>query len=67
MALFKPVNENLLYMSMHAYNRIIQQAHQNSLQTYPDGIFDYGGEEKLRILYHKKSTDQSHPNIFESK
>ncbi len=39
------------------YNRIIQQAQQNKLQTYPGGIFYYRGEEKLRIFYYKKSTD----------
>jgi len=39
------------------YNRIIQQAQQNKLQTYPEGIFYYGDEEKLRIFYHKKPTD----------
>jgi len=39
------------------YNRIIQQAQQNKLQTYPEGIFYYEGEEKLRIFYYKKSTD----------
>jgi len=33
------------------YNRIIQQAQQNGLQTYPEGIFYYKGEEKLRIFY----------------
>jgi hypothetical protein len=39
------------------YNRIIQQAQQNKLQTHPGGIFYYKGEEKLRIFYYKKSTD----------
>jgi len=39
------------------YNRVIQQAEQNKLQTYPEGIFYYEGEEKLRIFYYKKSTD----------
>jgi len=39
------------------YNRIIQKVQQNKLQTYPEGIFYYGGEEKLRIFYYKKSTD----------
>ncbi|MDH5267091.1 MAG: hypothetical protein OEW62_05355, partial [Candidatus Bathyarchaeota archaeon] len=39
------------------YNRIIQQAQQNKLQPYPEGIFYYGDEEKLRIFYYKKSTD----------
>jgi len=37
------------------YNRIVTQAQQNGLQTYQ--IFYYKGEEKLRIFYHKKSTD----------
>jgi len=37
------------------YNRIIQQAQQNGLQTYQ--IFYYKGEEKLRIFYHKKPTN----------
>jgi Predicted membrane-bound mannosyltransferase len=35
------------------YNRIIQQAQQNRLQTYR--TFHYRDEEKLRIFYHKKS------------
>ena len=40
------------------YNRIIQQAQQNNLQTYPGGIFYYRGEEKLRIFYYyEKPTD----------
>jgi len=39
------------------YNRIIQQAQQNKIQTHPEGIFYYRGEEKLRIFYYKKSTD----------
>jgi len=39
------------------YNRVIQQAQQNKLETYPGGIFYYRGEEKLRIFYYKKSTD----------
>ena len=39
------------------YNRIIQQAQQNKLQTYPGGIFYYKGQEKLRVFYYKKSTD----------
>jgi len=39
------------------YNRIIEQAQQNELQPYPEGIFYYRGEEKLRIFYYKKSTD----------
>lgn len=34
------------------YTRIIQQAQQNSLQTYK--IFYYENEEKLRIFYHKE-------------
>jgi len=38
------------------YNRIIQQAQQNELQTYPEGIFYHRGQEKLRIFYYKKST-----------
>lgn len=37
------------------YNRIKSQALQNSLQTYPGGIFYHQGEEKLYIFYHKKS------------
>ncbi len=36
------------------YHRIIEQAEKNGLQTYPDGIFHYMGEEKLRIFYYKK-------------
>jgi len=36
------------------YNRIVQQAHNNSLQTYSGGIFYYQGEEKLRIFYYEK-------------
>jgi len=36
------------------YNRIIRQARQNGLQTYPDGIFYYEGEEKLRIFYSRE-------------
>lgn len=36
------------------YNRIVAQAEQNGLQTYPEGIFYYQGEEKLRIFYYKK-------------
>ena len=39
------------------YNRIIQQAQQNKLQTYHGGIFYCKGEEKLRIFYYEKSTD----------
>jgi len=39
------------------YNRVIQQAQQNGLPTYPGGIYYYKGEEKLRIFYYKKSTD----------
>ena len=34
------------------YNRIIQQAQQNNLQTYK--IFYYQGEEKLHIFYYKE-------------
>lgn len=37
------------------YNRIIQQAQQNNLQTYK--VFYYKGEEKLMIFYYKKATD----------
>ena len=37
------------------YNRIVTQAQQKGLQKYQ--IFYYGGEEKLRIFYYKKSTD----------
>jgi len=33
------------------YNRIIQQAQQNNLQTYK--TFSNGGEEKLRTFYHQ--------------
>ncbi len=36
-----------------AYNAIIQQAEQNGLRTYRS--FDYKGEEKIHIFYHKKS------------
>jgi len=35
-----------------AYNRVIQQAQQNKLQTYK--IFYYKNEEKLRIFYYEK-------------
>ena len=37
------------------YNRIIWQAQQEGIQTYPDGIFYHKGEEKLRIFYYKKA------------
>jgi len=33
------------------YNRIIQEAQQNNLQTYK--IFYYRGEERLRVFYHQ--------------
>jgi len=46
-----------LRLGEDGYNRVIQQAQQNRLQTYPGGIFYYRGEEKLRIFYYKKSTD----------
>jgi len=35
------------------YNRIIQQAQQNNIQTYQ--TFYYKGEEKLRIFYYKRN------------
>ena len=38
------------------YNRIIQQAQQNGLQTYPEGIFHYKDEEKLRIFYYQSQS-----------
>lgn len=38
------------------YNRIIQQAQQNDLQTYPEGIFHYKDEEKLRIFYYQSQS-----------
>jgi len=42
-----------LRLGAEEYNRIIQQAQQNELQTYK--IFYYPeGEEKLRIFYYKK-------------
>lgn len=37
------------------YNRIIQQAQLNGLQTYK--TFHYRGEEKLRIFHHKESPE----------
>lgn len=40
------------------YNRITSQAEQNGIQTYPDGVFSYKGEEKLRIFYYRKSSDK---------
>jgi len=45
-----------LRLGAEEYNSTIQQAQQNELQTYK--IFYYPeGEEKLRIFYHKESTD----------
>lgn len=38
------------------YNRIIQQAEQNGLRTYLDGIFYYKDEEKLRIFYYQSQS-----------
>jgi len=43
-------------MCAHTYNRIIQKAQQNSLQTYK--IFYYQGEEKLHILLSKRIKQQ---------
>jgi len=37
------------------YNRTIQQAQQNNIQTYQ--TFYYKGEEKLRIFYYKRNFD----------
>lgn len=39
-------------LSAEEYNRIIQQARENGLPTYK--TFDYEGEEKLTIFYHRK-------------
>ena len=36
------------------YNRIIQKAQQNNIQTYQ--VFYFKGEEKLRIFYYKSNT-----------
>ena len=41
-------------LGTHEYDRIIQQAQQNNLQTYH--VFSYNDVEKLRIFYYKNST-----------
>jgi hypothetical protein len=40
-------------VGVETYTRIVEQAQQNGLQTYPGGVFYYNGEEKLRIFYYK--------------
>lgn len=42
-------------LGTETYNSIIQRAQQNGIQTYPNGIFYYQGEEKLRIFYYPKT------------
>jgi len=43
-------------LGTETYNRIIQQAQENNLQTYQ--TFYYQREEKLTVFYYKKqSTD----------
>lgn len=39
------------------YNRVIQQAQQNNLQTYQ--TFQYQGEEKLHIFYYQEQSPQN--------
>ena len=38
------------------YNRVIQKAEQNRLQTYPGGVFYYKDEEKLHIFYYQRES-----------